>query len=57
MPIQENGIFMMYLLGGSPMITGQFMFDIYKINPSKKTWAKVEYERPIVQTVGSRPLF
>ena len=57
MPIQENGVFTMYLLGGSPMITGQFMFEIYKINPSKQTWAKVEYERPIVQTVGSRPLF
>ena len=48
MPILEKGVFVLYLLGGSPMITGQFMFDLYKINPAKQTWSKVEYERPIV---------
>lgn len=38
MPILENGQMCLYLFGGSPMITGQFNFEIYKINPSKKTW-------------------
>ena len=33
------------------------MFEIYKINPSEQTWTKIEYDNPIVQTIGSRPLF
>ena len=57
MPIFENGFFVLYLLGGSPMITGQFMFEIYRINPDKQTWEQVKYERPIVQTWGSRPVY
>ena len=57
MPIFENGFFVLYLLGGSPMITGQFMFEIYRINPDKQTWEQVKYERPIVQTQGSRPVY
>lgn len=39
------------------MITGQFSFEIYKINPSKKTWQKIPYEKPILQTQGSRPIY
>lgn len=57
MPALENGQLVLYLFGGSPMITGQFSFEIYKINPSKKSWAKVPYERPVVQTLGSRPVW
>lgn len=57
MPMLENGQLVLYLLGGSPMTTGQFMFEIFKINPNRQTWEKVEYERPIVQTLGSRPIF
>lgn len=57
MPLVENGQLVLYIFGGSPMITGQFMFDVYKVNPSAKTWAKVASERPIIQTLGSRPVF
>ena len=33
MPVLENGKFVVYCLGGSPMVTGQFSFEIYKIDP------------------------
>jgi len=39
------------------MITGQFNFEIFKINVPKQMWSKMTYERPIVQTLGSRPVF
>ena len=39
------------------MTTGQFNFEIYKINTNRQTWKKVDYERPIVQTLGSRPIY
>lgn len=39
------------------MLTGQFMFEIYKINTSRNSWAQVKYDRPILQTLGSRPLY
>lgn len=57
MPIMENGNLCLYLFGGSPMTTGQFNFEMYKIHPSKNAWQKIEYERPIVQTLGSRPIY
>ena len=38
MPTFENGQVNLYLFGGSPMTTGQFNFEIYKINPNKQTW-------------------
>ena len=57
MPFVENGQLCLYLFGGAPMVTGQFNFEIYKINTVKQTWTRLEYERPIVQTQGSRPLY
>ena len=57
MPTLENGQLILYLFGGSPMTTGQFNFEIYKINTNRQTWQKVDYERPIVQTLGSRPIY
>ena len=39
------------------MTTGQSNFEIYKINTNKQTWNKVDYDRPIVQTLGSRPIY
>ena len=57
MPALENGQLVIYCFGGSPMITGQFNFEIFKINPQAQQWSKVNYERPIVQTFGSRPVY
>ena len=57
MPMLEDGQLVIYSLGGSPYNTGQFNFEIYKIYPSTKQWEKVEYSRPIVQTLGSRPVY
>ena len=57
MPALENGQPIIYLLGGSPMITGQFSFEIYKINPGKQTWERINYEKPIMQTIGARPVY
>ena len=57
MPMIEDGQFVMYLLGGAPLMTGQFPFDMFKIDPHHQKWSKVNYERPIVQTLGSRPVF
>lgn len=39
------------------MVTGQFHFEIYKINTVKQTWNRIDYDRPIVQTLGSRPIY
>ena len=39
------------------MITGQFSFEIYKINPGKQTWERIGYEKPIMQTIGARPVY
>ena len=38
----ENGQHILYVFGGSPMIPGQANFEIFKINPGKKTWTKVD---------------
>lgn len=56
MSYMENGLQVLYVLGGSPMISGQFGFEIFKVWPSKNTWAKVTCEKPIVQTIGARPV-
>ena len=48
MPSLENGELVIYCLGGSPMLSGQHLFEIFKINPQAQLWSKVEYERPIL---------
>ena len=35
MPALEDGQLVLYLFGGSPMITGQYMFEIFKINTNR----------------------
>ena len=35
MPMMEQGQLVLYLLGGSPLLTGQSNFEIHKINPDK----------------------
>ena len=35
MPMMEHGQLVLYLLGGSPLLTGQSNFEIHKINPDK----------------------
>ena len=57
MPSVENGMLILYLFGGSPMIPGLQKFEIFKINPQKRKWHKVIYDKPVIQTLGSRPLY
>ena len=57
MPMTENGMLVLYLFGGSPMIPGIQNFEMFKINPSRKKWGKITYEKPIMQTLGSRPVY
>ena len=57
MPLVKNGYLVLYLFGGSPMIPGLQNFEIFEISPSKKSWSKLEYKRPIMQTLGSRPVY
>ena len=47
----------LYLFGGSPMIPGLQNFEIFEINPTKKSWSKIQYNKPIIQTLGSRPVY
>ena len=51
------GYHSLYLIGGAPVKTGAYQFEVFRINPSKKQWVKVEQRNPIVQHLGSRPVF
>ena len=39
------------------MLTGQHDFEIFKVNLQNQLWSKIDMERPILQTLGSRPVY
>ena len=57
MPMQASGKNCMYILGGAPMTTGQSLFEVYEVDIEKEHWARIPTNKPIVQTLGSKPIF
>ena len=47
----------LYLIGGAPVKTGAYPFEVFQINPGKNQWVKVQQQNPIVQHLGSKPVF